>query len=71
MRQFIVTTEGQNRLGLREFFQQFVDGQWGATHLSADQAAESVLRKFKRAARGASRASRTPAFRTLNRRPVA
>ena len=71
MRQFTVTTEGQNRLGLREFCQQFVDEQWVAVHLPADQAAESVLREFKRAARGPSRATRTPAFRTLNRRPVA
>ena len=51
MRKFIVTTEGQNRLGLREFCQQFVDEQWVAVHLPADQDAESVLREFKRAVR--------------------
>ena len=51
MRKFIVTTEGQNRLGLRELCQQFVDEQWVAVHLAADRAAESVLREFKRAVR--------------------
>jgi len=50
MRQFTVTTEGQNRLGLRELCHQFAD-QWVAVHLPADQAAESVLREFKRAVR--------------------
>jgi hypothetical protein len=44
MRKFAVTTEGQNRLG-------FVDEQWVAVHLPADQAAESVPREFKRAVR--------------------
>lgn len=48
MRKFTVTTEGQNRLGLRELCQQFADDQWLAVHLPADQAAESVLREFKR-----------------------
>jgi len=51
MRKFTVTTEGQNRLGLRELCQQFVDEQWVAVHLPADQAAESVLREFKRVVR--------------------
>jgi hypothetical protein len=51
MRKFTVTTEGPNRLGPREFCQQFVDEQWVAVHLPADQAAESVLREFKRAVR--------------------
>ena len=50
MRKFIVTTEGQNRLGLREFCQQFADEQWVAVHLPADQAA-SVLAEFKRLVR--------------------
>ena len=40
--------EGQNRLGLRELCQQFVDEQRVAVHLPADQAAEYVLREFKR-----------------------
>jgi hypothetical protein len=53
MRKFIVTTEGQNRLGFRQFCQRFVDEQWVAVHLPTDQAAESVLREFKRAVRAA------------------
>ena len=48
---FNFTTEGQNRLGLRELCQQFADEQWVAVHLPADQAAESVLRELKRAVR--------------------
>jgi hypothetical protein len=46
---FNFTTEGQYRLGLRELCQQFADEQWVAVHLPAVQAAESVLREFKRA----------------------
>jgi hypothetical protein len=48
MRQF---TEGQNRLGLRELCQKFADEQWVADHLTSKQAAESVLREFKRGVR--------------------
>jgi hypothetical protein len=48
MRKFIVTTEGQNRFGLRELCQRFADEQWVATHLKPDVAAESVLKEFKR-----------------------
>jgi hypothetical protein len=51
MRHFTVSTEGQNRLGLRELCQRFADEQWVADHLTSKQAAESVLREFKRAAR--------------------
>jgi hypothetical protein len=51
MRQFTVTTEGQNRLGLRELCQRFADEQWVADHLTSAQAAESILREFKRAVR--------------------
>jgi hypothetical protein len=43
MRQFIVTTEGQNRLGIRELCQRFADEQWVADHLTSEQASESVL----------------------------
>ena len=51
MRKFIVTAEGQNRLGLRERCQQFADEQWVAVHLPSEQAAESVLKEFKRLVR--------------------
>ena len=52
MRTFVVSTEGQNRLGLRELCQQFVDGEWVAAHFTDEQAAESVLDRFKRAVLG-------------------
>lgn len=51
MRKFTVTTEGQNRLGLREQCQQFADEQWVAVHMTKEQAAESMLDCFKRAVR--------------------
>jgi len=51
MRRFIVTTEGQNRLGLRELCQQFANEQWVAAHMTPEQAAESVLDTLKRAVR--------------------
>ena len=40
MRKFTVTTEGQNRLGLRELCQQFADEQWVAVPMTPEQAAE-------------------------------
>ena len=49
MRRFIVRTEGQNRLGLRELCEQYANDQWVADHLTLEQAAESVLDCFKRA----------------------
>jgi hypothetical protein len=49
MRRFIVSTEGANRLGLRELCQQFAEERWVAEHLTRKQAAESVLDEFKRA----------------------
>jgi hypothetical protein len=51
MRVFTATTEGQNRLGLRELLQRYSDEQWVADHLTPDQAAASVLDCFKRAVR--------------------
>jgi len=48
MRTFTVTTEGQNRLGLRELCQRYVDEQWVAAHMTDEQAAESLLDQFKR-----------------------
>ena len=49
MPRFTVTTEGANRLGLRELCQQFTEERWVAEHLTPEQAAESVLDEFKRA----------------------
>ena len=51
MRTFTVTTEGANRLGLRELCQRYVDDQWVADHMTDEQAAESLLDQFKRAVR--------------------
>ena len=51
MRTFTVSTEGQNRLGLRELCQRYVDEQWVAAHMTDEQAAESLLDQFKRAVR--------------------
>ena len=49
MKIFTVTTEGQNRLGLRELCERYVNDQWLAAHMTPEQAAESVLDQFKRA----------------------
>ena len=51
MRQFVVTTQGENRLGLREVCQRFADERWTAAHMTAEQAAASVLDEFRRAVR--------------------
>ena len=51
MRQFIVTTEGQNRLRLRELCEAWCNEQWVAAHMTSEQAAESLLDSFKRAMR--------------------
>ncbi len=51
MRVFVVSTEGANRLGLREACQRYVDGQWVADHFTDEQAAESLLDQFKRMVR--------------------
>ena len=49
MRHFTVTTEGQNKLGLREVCERYVSEQWLADHMTPEQAAEPVLAQFKRA----------------------
>jgi hypothetical protein len=49
MRKFIVTTESQNRLGLRELCESYANDQWIAAHMTPEQAAESVLDCFRRA----------------------
>ena len=51
MKTFTVTTEGENRLGLRELCQRYVDKQWLAAHMTDEQAAESLLDQFKRMVR--------------------
>ena len=51
MRRFTVTTEGQNALGLRELCEAYCHDQWLAAHMTAEQAADSVLDQFKRAVR--------------------
>jgi hypothetical protein len=49
---FTFTTEGQNRLGLWEQRQRYIDEQWVAAHMTDEQAAESLLDQFKRAVSG-------------------
>lgn len=51
MRQFTVTTDGENRLELRKLCQRFADDECVADHLTDEQAVESVLDRFKRAVR--------------------
>jgi len=51
MRTFTVSTEGENRLGLRQLCQRYVEDQWVAAHMTDEQAAESLLDQFKRAVR--------------------
>jgi len=51
MRTFTATTEGQNRLGLRELLQRYANEQWVAANMTPTQAAESVLDCFRRAVR--------------------
>ena len=51
MRQFVVTTEGQNRLGVRELCERYVNDQWFAAHASDELTAEALLEQFKRAVR--------------------
>jgi len=51
MRTFTATTEGPNRLGLRELLQRYANEQWVADQMTPEQAAESVLDCFKRAVR--------------------
>ena len=50
-RRFTASTEGPNRLGLRELLQHYAEEQWVAVHLTPEHAAESELDCFKRAVR--------------------
>jgi hypothetical protein len=51
VRTFAASTEGENRLGMREICQDYIDEQWLAAHMTDEQAAESLLDQFKRAVR--------------------
>ena len=48
MRQFVVTTDGKNRLGLRELCEGFVNQLWVPAHLADEQAAAFALDQFRR-----------------------
>ena len=48
LRTFTGTTEGPNRLGLRELLQRYADEQWVADHMTDEQDAGLVLDCFKR-----------------------
>jgi hypothetical protein len=51
MRTFTVTTEGQDKLGLRAVAEAYINDQWFAAHASDELAAEALLDQFKRAVR--------------------
>lgn len=48
MRRFIVTTEGNNMLNLRQICEDFINDTWVPTHLTTEQAIHFVLDHFKR-----------------------
>ena len=52
MRRFVVTTDGQDHLGLRALCENYANDQWLAAHMTAELAGESVLDQFKRAVKG-------------------
>lgn len=45
----VTTTEGQNRLGLRELCERYVNDQWFAAHASGELAAEALLEQLRHA----------------------
>lgn len=49
MRTFVVTTDGRDRLGLRELCERYVNDQWFAAHATDELAAEALLEQFRRA----------------------
>ena len=51
MRRFTVTTEGENRLGLRELCEAWCNDQWVANQMTPEQAEASLLDCFRRALR--------------------
>jgi hypothetical protein len=48
MRQFVVSNDGKNRLGLRELCERFVNDLWVPTHLTDEQAVTFALDQFRR-----------------------
>jgi len=48
MFRYTATTEGTNKLGLREVLQQYADGFWHPVGINAQSAAEMALDAFKR-----------------------
>lgn len=49
MKRFIVTSAGPDRFGLVALCQRYVDDQWLAEHVTAEQAAAMMTEQFKRA----------------------
>jgi hypothetical protein len=48
MFRYTATTEGSNKLGLREALQTYADGFWHPIGINAERAAEMALDAFKR-----------------------
>jgi hypothetical protein len=48
MFRYTATTEGTNKLGLREALQNYADGYWHPVGMTAERAAEIALDAFKR-----------------------
>jgi hypothetical protein len=48
MNHFIVTSEGQDRLGLGKLCEEFANGLWVPAHYHPKHAAEFVLDQFRR-----------------------
>lgn len=48
LQRFVVTTEGKNRLGLRELCERFVNDLWVPAHLADEQAAAFAVDQFRR-----------------------
>jgi hypothetical protein len=49
MQRFVVTTEGSNKLGLRQLCQDCINDLWIPAHLDEEQTAAFALDWFKRA----------------------
>jgi hypothetical protein len=49
VRTFTVTTEGQDKLGLRVIAEAYINDQYFAAHASDELAAVALLEQFKRA----------------------
>jgi hypothetical protein len=49
MKRFTVTSDGQDRLGLVSLAQAYIDDQWLAEHMTAEQAADAMRVQFRRA----------------------